>query len=187
MKNYFDMSDTTQDYRTFENLIKFISVFLVLAVALLFNIKLAIQWPFDVYLIPYVNALLNGSTAVLLIMALAFIKMKNVKMHTMSIYLSMVFSLLFLVGYILYHVSTEHTSFGGTGSERTIYFALLISHIILAAIQAPFVLYAFMYGVTGQIEKHKKVVKYSYPIWLYVSVTGVICYLMILPYYPSSL
>ena len=114
------MSDTSHDYKKFENLIKFISVFLVLAVALLFNVKLTINWPFDVYMIPYVNALLNGATAVLLIMALVFIKMKNVKMHSMSIYLSMAFSLLFLVGYILYHVSTEHTSFGGTGSTRTI-------------------------------------------------------------------
>lgn len=181
------MADTTKNYMKLENLIKFISVFLVLAVALLFNVKLSINWPFDVYVIPYVNALLNGSTAVLLVLALVFIKMKNVKMHTMSIYLSMLFSLLFLVGYILYHVSTEHTSFGGTGGTRTVYFALLISHIILAAVQAPFVLYAFMYGFTGQIEKHKKIVKYSYPIWLYVSVTGVICYLMIAPYYPSGL
>ena len=73
------MSDTSHDYKKFENLIKFISVFLVLAVALLFNVKFTINWPFDVYMIPYVNALLNGATAVLLIMALVFIKMKNVK------------------------------------------------------------------------------------------------------------
>ena len=102
------------------------------------------------------------------------------------IYVAMAFSLVFLVVYILYHVTTGHTKFGGEGAVKIIYFAILISHIILAAVQAPFVLYAFLYGYTNQVEKHKKIVKFSYPIWLYVSISGVICYLMISPYYPAG-
>ena len=83
----------------------------------------------------------------------------------------------------MYHVTAEHTKYGGEGAIKIIYLLILASHIILAAIQAPFVLYAFFYGYTGQIEKHRKIVKFSYPIWLYVSVTGVLVYLMISPYY----
>jgi len=165
--------------------IKIISVALPIAVALLFGIKLEVDWPFNVYYLPLTNALLNGTSAILLIAALIAAKQKNIKLHATLIYITMGLSLLFLVVYILYHITTGHTSYGGEGTVRVIYFVLLISHIILAAVQAPFVLFAFLYGYTGQIEKHKKIVKFSFPIWLYVSVSGVICYLMISPYYPA--
>lgn len=165
--------------------VKVVSVVLPVAVALLFGLKLEVNWPFDVYYLPMTNAILNGSSALLLIGALIAAKQHNIKLHTRLIYTAMLFSLVFLVIYILYHITTGHTSFGGEGMTRTIYFVLLITHIILAAVQAPFVLFAFLYGYTGQIERHKKIVKFSFPIWLYVSITGVICYLMIAPYYPS--
>ena len=141
------------------------------------------EWPFDVYLLPLINAILNGTSALLLIGALIAAKAKNINLHTKLIYTAMVLSLMFLVVYIMYHTTAGHTKFGGEGTIRSVYFFFLITHIILAAIQAPFVLYAFLYGYTGEIEKHQKIVKFSYPIWLYVSVTGVICYLMISPYY----
>ncbi len=172
-------------YPRLELAVKIIAVILPIAVALLFGIKLDIEWPFDVYYLPLTNAILNGSSAILLLAALWAIKAKNIKLHTTFIYTAMLFSLIFLVIYILYHVSTGHTPYGGEGSLRTLYFGILISHIVLAAVQAPFVLFAFLYGYTGQVEKHKKIVKFSYPIWLYVSISGVICYLMISPYYPS--
>ena len=167
-------------------LINVISIGLPLLVAIMFRFKFEnVQWPFDVYLLPLTNAIINGASAVLLIVSLVAIKNRNVVLHTRLIYVAMGLSLLFLLIYVMYHTTTTHTSYGGEGGIRTFYLILLASHIILAAIQPPFVLYAFYYGYTGQYDKHLKLVKFSFPIWLYVSVTGVICYLMISPYYPA--
>jgi len=158
-----------------------ISIALPLAVAVLFGVRLNIELPFDEHLLPMINAFLNGTSAIILIAALIAVKQKNIKMHTRFIYLAMAISLLFLLIYVFYHTITDSTSYEGT--LGFIYYPLLISHIILAAIQAPLVLFAFLYGYSGQIERHKRLVKISYPIWLYVSISGVICYLMISPYY----
>lgn len=187
------MNNTIQDtsskaYKNLRLAVNIISVVLPVLVALMFQFKFKdFEWPFNVYYLPLTNALLNAGCALLLIGALVAIKSKNVVLHTRMIYSAMVLSLLFLVVYIMYHTTAGHVKFGGEGTIRTVYFLLLITHIITAAIQAPFVLYAFLYGFTGQIEKHQKIVKISYPLWLYVSITGVICYLMISPYYPSSI
>jgi putative membrane protein len=184
------MSNTIQDtnsptYKKLKLAVNVISILLPVLVAIMFQFKFKdFQWPFDVYWLPLANAILNAGSAVLLIGALVAIKNKNVVLHTRMIYAAMVLSVLFLVIYILYHTTAGHTKFGGEGTIRLVYFILLITHIVTAAIQAPFVLYAFLYGYTGQIEKHQKIVKISYPLWLYVSITGVICYLMISPYYP---
>lgn len=164
-------------------LINIISIVLPVTVAIMFRIKLPIDWPFDVHFLPMTNAIINGLTALVLMGALLAIKQRNVALHTRLVYTAMVLSLLFLVIYILYHTTTTHTSFGGEGGIRTFYLILLATHIILAAIQPPLVLYAFYYGYTGQYDKHLKWVRFSFPVWLYVSVTGVICYLMISPYY----
>lgn len=164
-------------------LINIISIVLPIVVALMFRVELPIDWPFDVHLLPMANAIINGLTTLTLIGALVVIKQRNVVLHTRLVYTAMVLSLLFLVVYVLYHTTTTHTSFGGEGGIRTFYLILLATHIILAAIQPPLVLYAFYYGYTGQYDKHLKWVRFSFPVWLYVSVTGVICYLMISPYY----
>lgn len=174
----------TDKYKKLRLLVNVISVALPLIVGAMFQFKFTnFVWPFDVHVLPLINALLNGSTALLLIGALIAVKNRNIDLHKRLIYVGMGLSLLFLVVYIMYHTTAGHTKFGGEGTIRYIYFFLLLTHIVLAAIQAPFVLYAFLYGYTGQIEKHQKIVKFSYPIWLYVSITGVICYLMISPYY----
>jgi len=174
----------TSQYKKLRLLVNVISVALPLIVAAMFQFKFKdFNWPFDVYILPLVNAILNGTVAVLLIGALVAVKNKNIEAHKRFIYTGMGLSLLFLVVYIMYHTTAGHTKFGGDGTIKYVYFFLLLTHIVLAAIQAPFVLYAFLYGYTGQIEKHQKIVKLSYPIWLYVSITGVICYLMISPYY----
>ncbi|MGH1337520.1 MAG: DUF420 domain-containing protein [Aureispira sp.] len=185
------MNNTIQDpnsaaYKKLRLTVNIISVLLPVLVGLMFQFKFKnFEWPFNVYWLPLTNALLNGGCALLLIGALVAIKNRNVVAHTRMIYTAMVLSMLFLVVYIMYHTTAGHVKFGGEGNIRLVYFILLITHIITAAIQAPFVLYAFLYGYTGQIEKHQKLVKISYPLWLYVSITGVICYLMISPYYPS--
>lgn len=172
-----------QQNKNLNLIITIISIALPLIVAILFGIRLEIDLPFNVYILPAINAVLNGGSAVLLIGALLAVKRKNIKLHSNLIYIAMGFSLIFLLIYVFYHITTTHTSFGGEGTIRYIYFTLLITHILLAIIQAPLVLFAFLYGYTGQIDRHKRLVKFSYPVWLYVSITGVICYLMISPYY----
>lgn len=162
-------------------IITIISIALPLAVAVLFGVKLKIVLPFDPHILPMINAVLNSLSAVTLIAALIAVKQKNIRMHSNLIYFAMIISLMFLLLYVFYHVITDSTKYGG--NMGYIYYPLLISHIILAAIQAPLVLFAFLYGYSGQIDKHKRLVKISYPVWLYVSITGVICYLMIAPYY----
>ncbi len=104
-------------------------------------------------------------------------------MHRIFMLASFVLGSLFLVCYVTYHLTNPSTSFGGVGVIKIVYYVLLITHVLLAAVVVPFVLYAVYYGISGQIEKHKKVVKWTLPIWMYVSVTGVIVYLMISPYY----
>jgi putative membrane protein len=161
--------------------ITLISIALPLVVVILFGVKLKIELPFDPHLLPFANAILNSISALTLIAALIAVKQKNIKLHSNLIYFAMGISFMFLLLYIFYHIITDSTRYGG--SMGYIYYPLLISHIILAAIQAPLVLFAFLYGYSGQIEKHKRLVKISYPVWLYVSISGVICYLMISPYY----
>lgn len=172
-----------KDIPSLKLVINIVSIVLPVVVAVMFRVELPINWPFDVHLLPMANAVINGLTALTLVGALIAIKQRNVTLHTRLIYTAMGLSLLFLVIYVLYHTTTTHTSFGGEGGIRIFYLSLLASHIILAAIQPPLVLYAFYYGYTGQYNKHLKWVRFSFPIWLYVSVTGVICYLMISPYY----
>jgi putative membrane protein len=169
------------NYATLSLWVKIISVALPVVVAILFGVKLQVELPFDKYLLPFINAIINASSAVLLIAALVAIKAKSLTWHKRFIYLAMLLSLVFLLLYVAYHLISEPTKYAG--DYASVYYPLLITHIILAAIQPPFVLYAFLFGFTGQNEKHKKLVKISYPIWLFVAVSGVVCYLMISPYY----
>lgn len=182
MSNSLDQQEQTRNKRL-RFFINLISIVLPVLVAVMFRFKFDVEWPFDVHLLPTTNAIINGLTAVCLIAALLAAKRRDIVQHTRFIYAAMVLSLLFLVVYVLYHTTTEHTTYGGEGTLRVIYLSLLASHIILAAVQPPLVLYAFYYGYTGQYDKHLKWVRFSFPVWLYVSVTGVICYLMIAPYY----
>ena len=133
--------------------------------------------------LPFINAVLNAITAVLLVFALIAIKKGNIKLHQNFIYGACVLGLGFLVNYILYHISNEETHYGGVGAMRYVYFTLLITHILLAIVEVWFVLRALYYGYYDERDKHKKIVKLAFPIWLYVSVTGVIVYIMISPYY----
>jgi putative membrane protein len=177
-----DQSSTT--LKSTNILITVVSVAIPLVVAILlyapFTVDLGSEF---VYFLPHLNAVINSSTSVLLIAALLFIKAKNISLHKASMNSAFVLGAIFLVSYVLYHASTESTSFGGEGWIRPVYYALLISHILLAAVVVPFVLFAITYAWQGKFDKHKKVVKWAYPIWLYVSVTGVIVYFMIRPYY----
>ena len=133
--------------------------------------------------LPMVHAGLNTLVALFLILAIVMIKRNNVRLHKLSISAAMICSALFLTCYVAYHFTTAETRFGGEGTMKTVYFVLLISHIVLAAVSLPFILLTWVYGYTNQFAKHRKMAKWVFPIWLYVAVTGPICYLMLRPYY----
>ncbi len=179
-------------------IIGILSVVIPLAVAaLLFSpskLQLEGGW---VYYLPHMNGMINTATSLALIAGLVFIKQKKIKYHKSAMLIAFVLGALFLVSYVVYHASAESTVFGDIngngildeaeasqlGNSRVIYLVILISHIILAAVVVPFVLLALYFALTDKVSSHKKIVRYAYPIWLYVSVTGVVVYLMISPYY----
>ncbi len=137
----------------------------------------------DFTFLPPVYSFLNLCTAIFLVAALYQIKQKNIKKHQLYINISMMLSVFFLACYVLYHITTPETKYGGEGFIRTVYFILLITHIILAAIVLPLILFTYIRGFTNQIDKHRKFAKWTFPIWLYVAISGPICYLMLYPYY----
>lgn len=143
------------------------------------KIDLGIEFSF----LPPVHAVLNTLAAISLVAAVLYIKKGNVEMHRKSIYAAMTFSFLFLLCYVLYHFTTEETKYCGEGTMRSIYFFILITHIVLAGLSLPFILLTFIKGYAGLVQEHKKMTKWVYPIWLYVAVTGPICYLLLAPCY----
>lgn len=137
----------------------------------------------DMSFLPPVHALLNSLVAISLVIAVVMIKKKNVIAHQRWINFAMLCSVLFLLCYVAYHFTTEETKYAGEGAMRGVYFFFLITHIVLAGVSLPFILYTWMYGATKQFQKHRKMAKWIFPIWLYVAVTGPICYFMLKPYY----
>ncbi|MBX2954081.1 MAG: DUF420 domain-containing protein [Leadbetterella sp.] len=131
----------------------------------------------------FVNAIINSLTAFFLLLGLYFIRQRNIAAHKLCMSAGFLLGGLFLVFYVLYHISNEATPFGGEGAVRYFYFFILITHVLASFVVLPLVLRAYYYGWKRMDTSHRKVVKYAYPIWLYVSITGVIAYLMIQPYY----
>ncbi len=176
-----------------------VSVFVFLVVVILYSkvIPAPAVSPALLYFLPKLNAILNGSCSVLLLLSLYFITRGNVTIHKRLNITAFLLSSLFLVSYILFHWLGTETRYGDfdhnlivsdqekaiAGSVRYIYFFILLTHIILAAVVLPLILLSFYYGLQMQITRHKKLVRWSYPVWLYVTVTGVIVYLMISPFY----
>lgn len=136
-----------------------------------------------VYFLPHLNAVINFAASLALVAGLVFIKNKQINYHRTCMTIAFGLGAIFLVSYVIYHASAESTSFGGEGVIRTVYFVILISHIVLAAVALFPILLAYYYGYNGMVAKHRKIVRYAYPIWLYVTVTGVVVYWMISPYY----
>lgn len=162
-----------------------ISVF-VFAVVVILNRKLipvTIATPEFVYFLPKLNAIINGTCSVLLLVSLYFIKNKNIAVHKRLNIATFLLSSVFLVSYIVFHYFVKETTYGGTGNLKTIYYFVLLTHIPLAAMVLPLVLLSFNNGLKMEVEKHRKLVRWTYPIWLYVTITGVVVYLMISPYY----
>jgi putative membrane protein len=137
----------------------------------------------DVSFLPHLNAILNTATFSLLVLGFIAVRQKQVAYHRMFMMSAFILSAIFLLSYVVYHSNAVSTKFGGEGIIRYVYFFILITHIILAAVVVPFVLFTIYFAWSNKIEKHKKLVKWTYPIWTYVAATGVIVYLMISPYY----
>ena len=171
--------------KKYKKIITVLSVVIPLAVAALFGVNLR-SLGFDVApltFLPPMYATINGVTAILLIAAVVAIKKGNRKQHETLNTAAIACSLLFLLMYIAYHMTSDSTTFGGQGAIKYVYYFILITHIVLSIIVIPFVLVTYMKAKLGLFTEHKKIAKKTFPIWLYVAVTGVIVYLMISPYY----
>ena len=159
------------------------SVIVFVAVVFLSKVKLEIDLPFNVHVFAKVNAVINSMVSFLLLVGLLAVKRGNYHLHKKVMMTSMILSFLFLVSYICHHLLSDSTSYGGNGISRLFYFGILISHIILAAVILPFILYTSYRAMVAEWPAHRKLARITWPIWFYVSVTGVIVYLMISPYY----
>jgi len=168
------------EIKKYNKWIVILSILIPLVVAILFGVKIDVKLP--VFLPPF-YASLNALTSLLLIFAVIAIKKNSIKTHEKLMKTAIVFSVLFLTLYVLYHMTSDSTKYGGEGVMRTVYFIVLISHILLSIVVIPFVLITYVRAITNNIELHKKIAKYTFPLWLYVTISGVVVYLMISPYY----
>ncbi len=158
-----------------------LSVAIPLVVAILFGVKLPNVAPLS--FLPPIYASINAATAIILLIALWAIKNGNRKLHENLMKFAIVLSVAFLAMYVAYHMTSESTKFGGEGLIRYLYYFILLTHILLSIVVIPFVLITYVRAITDNFERHKKIARITFPIWLYVAVTGVIVYLMISPYY----
>jgi putative membrane protein len=174
-----------------------ITALVLFLVGLMREVKIELPQGVSFHFLPPLHAILNSAAALSLLMAIISIKKKNIINHQRWIYVAMGCSLVFLLSYVTYHFTTPETLYGDldhnglvseeekrdAGVMRIVYLTILLSHILLAALSLPFILLTFVYGFTHQIEKHKKMAKKVFPVWLYVAVTGPIVYLLLQPYY----
>ncbi len=167
----------------YNRLINILAIAIPVAVAVLLGIRQKVDLGSWTKFLPHINGVINSLTAILLLIGRYFIAQKNIAAHRRVMTSAFALGSVFLVSYVLYHLTNESTSFGGVGIIRPIYYFLLISHIGLSIVVVWFVLRAIYFAYSNQIFEHKKAVKWAYPIWLYVSITGVIVYLLISPYY----
>ncbi|HEX9826251.1 MAG TPA: DUF420 domain-containing protein [Flavobacteriaceae bacterium] len=162
-----------------------LSIAIPLVVALLFGINLR-DMGFDVKpltFLPPIYATINGFTAVILLIAFWAIKNKHIVLHENLMTTAIGCSAAFLVMYVAYHMTSDSTKFGGEGAIKYLYYFILLTHILLSIVIIPFVLITYVRAITNDIERHKKIAKITFPMWLYVAITGVIVYVMISPYY----
>jgi putative membrane protein len=175
---------TNQDKTVFKWVIA-ISV-LVFTAVLVLNRKILPRpspVPSFVYLLPAINATINAICTLLLLASLYFIKQKNILVHKKLNLITFALSAAFFICYITYHYMADETRYPIDAPYRSLYLTILASHIILAALVLPMILVSFYLGLTSKVTLHKKWVRFTFPIWLYVTITGVVIYLMISPYY----
>lgn len=178
------MEDNTLE-KKFSKFIIAVSIIIPVVVAILFGVKLK---DFGVNVeplsfLPPIYATTNGITAVVLVWAVLAIKKGNQKLHERLMTFAIALSVAFLVMYVAYHMTSDYTKYGGEGALRYIYFFILITHILLSIAIIPLVLITYVRALAQRFDRHRKIAKITFPLWLYVAVTGVIVYLMISPYY----
>ena len=158
-----------------------VSILIPVVVAILFMIRIPNVAPLD--FLPPIYASINGLTAIILILAFSAIRKKNISLHEKLMKIAISLSVIFLVMYVAYHMTSDPTTYGGSGVLRPLYFFILISHIILSIGIIPLVLITYVRAISKLFLDHKKIARFTFPIWMYIAVTGVIIYLMISPYY----
>jgi putative membrane protein len=167
--------------KAYNAIIIVVSILIPVVVAVLSRVRIPNIAPLD--MLPPIYAIINGATAILLVVAVMQIKRGNKRKHQVLMKINILLSLLFLIMYIAYHVTSEMAIYGGEGIIRYVYYVILASHIILSGILVPLVLLTYKHAALGEYLKHRKLAKITFPIWFYVAVTGVVVYLMISPYY----
>jgi len=165
------------------DIVSYVLSVVVIALVILMRPAERIHVDFDTSWLPAFNAITNTGVSICLILALVFIRKKNIAMHRNMILGAMVLSFFFLLSYVLYHFTTPETKYCKEGTIRIIYFIILISHIILAGLSLPFILLTFSRGISFEVEKHRKMAKWVFPVWLYVAISGPVVYLMLRPCY----
>lgn len=174
--------NTSQEKRsTF--VINLLSIAIPVVVAVLLGIRTKVELGEWTSILPHAIGAINTLTSILLVLGMIFLKAGKVQWHRYAMTAAFILGGLFLVCYVTYHLSNPSTAYGGTGFYRSLYYFILISHIVFSMIVLPLVLRAFYFAITDQFARHMRVAKFAFPIWLYVSVTGVLVYLMISPYY----
>ena len=167
-------------------LIVILSIIVPIVVAALMFLPDSLRLSFggaDLRSLPFFHAVLNGSTAILLFVGFVWIKNKKITLHRIAMISAFILSAIFLVSYVISKLSNSPTPFGGEGWLRPVYYFILISHILLSIPVLPLALLAIYRGFTGEFQKHIKIVKWTFPIWLYVAITGVLVYILMIPYY----
>lgn len=184
MSNYLAPSLKKND-KLARILILSVSVVVFLVVASLRYLKINANLGFDTHIFARMNATINAAVTVLLVVGLAMVKMKKYKAHKQVMMSAMILSILFLVSYIAYHLLSQETPYPADAPYRSFYFFILGTHIVLAGIILPFILFTAYRAMIAEYPAHKRLAKITWPVWFYVALTGVIVYLMISPYYPS--
>lgn len=172
---------STSDEKKYNKLIVVLSVAIPLVVAALFGIKIPNVEPLT--FLPPIYASINAFTAVILVIAFWAITNKKIKLHQRLMQTAIICSVLFLVMYVAYHMTSDSTKYGGEGILKYVYYTILITHIVLSVVVIPFVLITYVRAMTQNFVMHKKIARITFPIWLYVAVSGVLVYIMISPYY----
>ena len=172
-----------KDDKKAKTLIWLFSAIVFIAVTALSRVKLEVDLGFDLHSFAKINAVVNSIVAVLLVAALIAVRSGKYLIHKRIMLSAMVLSIIFLISYICHHLFTGETKFGGEGITRTIYYIVLFTHIPLAGLILPFILFTAYRALIGEWPQHKKLARITWPIWLYVAITGVVVYLMISPYY----
>lgn len=158
-----------------------LSIAIPLVVAVLFTVKIPNVEPLS--FLPPIYATINAVTALVLAIALWAIKNKKRRLHENLMKFAITLSVAFLAMYVAYHMTSESTKFGGEGAIKYVYYFVLLTHILLSIVVIPFVLVTYVRAITNNFERHKKIARITFPLWLYVAITGVVVYLMISPYY----